>query len=91
MKKEEHEKRFPIAKEDIGVFVIAIVCLAITLFLFFGPSPVQMLFHDKPPAPPAATQQAAPTPAPATSPGMMPAAAVPEAQEQPEKAEKPKP
>lgn len=83
MKKEEHEKRFPVAKEDIGTLLIAAVCLGITLYLFFGPSPVKMLFHDKPAdAPVAAQSTAAPPPA---APNMMPANAVPS----PEPAEKP--
>jgi hypothetical protein len=82
---EDHERKFPIAKEDIGPIIIGLICLALTLYLMFGPSPVKMLFHDHPAA---AENSQATEQKPGQ--GMMPASAEPEESEQPEQAEKPK-
>jgi hypothetical protein len=82
---EDREKSFPISKEDVGPLVLALICLAVSLFLFFGPSPVKMLFSDKPAA--TGAEPAAPKPAS----GMMPAGAEPEPADSPEQPEKPAP
>lgn len=89
-KPEKPEKTRLIAKEDVTPLVMAAVCLLITLYLFFGPSPVKSLFPDRP----ATAVKAEPVaPQGGATQAMMPAAAVPEPAEpaeQPEAAKKAK-
>ena len=71
---EEPEKKFPVSKEDVAPLLLGLICLALTLYLFFGPSPTELLFPKQPVPAPAAQEQAAPQPVQ----GMMPATEKPE-------------
>jgi hypothetical protein len=81
---EEPEKRIWIAKEDISALIVAVICLALTTYLFFGPSPIKSLLPEKP-QPPAAEAHGF-TPKPVQ--GMMPASAEPAEAEKPESSKK---